>query len=795
MPFCPSFSGRRAGLPLRLTCAAGLALALLAPQAPARAQEPIAVRGRVLDPTGQPVPQATVEIVHGQSTDSAADGGFALLAFSGAPTLRVSCPGYQAKEIALDAGRPLDALTVTLDPAVRLSDAIVVQAVRAGAATPVTKTDLERSDIERLDYGQEMPFALQSTPAATNYSETGLGAGYSYFYLRGIQQTRINMTLDGAPLNDPEESAVYFANFGDFASALESIQIQRGVGTSTLGSASYGGSINFASVDLKDTEEVSGRLEAGSFGTERGSLAWQSGRLGDAGLAFTLRGSVQSTDGFRDRSGVDQRALYVGASRQGESSFFKLFGFTAHEKTRLAFLATDRDTLEHDLRANPMQPEERDSFGQDFLQAQYTRMLGSATTVSAQGYYNGAQGWFALWDDPASKHELQRYAIDGYFTGGIVNVSTARGPLDLTWGAHASTFARDHFLDVARGERAGERLYSNTGHKTEINSFVKASYGFSRWQLYGDAQVRRATFRYDGALDLGPISWTFFSPKVGVRFAPHENLTLYAALGRAGREPTRNDLLAGEDDVTVPHDLRAVKPERVTDAEVGGEWRRATVRVGVDVYAMEFRDEIALAGKLSDIGLPLRANVDRSHRRGIELDAEWRPVRSIRARLTANLSRNRIAAWTQFYDVYDAEGNFAGQETRVHRDVEPLLTPTVIVNPSLSWQARDGLELALQGRYVGRSWLDNTNTRGLETPSFFHLDVMAAAELGRWISFGEPRLRLQVNNVFDNRRIWPSGYSYLYLQQEASGASMLTGIPYFYPQATRSFFVALEFRH
>ncbi len=759
------------------------------------AQEPIAVAGRVLDRTGQAVVQATVEIVHGQRTTSAADGSFALLAFSGTPTLRVTCPGYQTAEQALDVSTRLDALEVTLDPAVRLSDAIVVQAVRADAATPVTKTDLDRPEIARLNYGQEMPFVLQSTPSATNYSETGLGAGYSYFYLRGIQQTRINMTLDGAPLNDPEESAVYFANFGDFASALESIQIQRGVGTSTLGSASYGGSINFASVDLEDTSEVSGRLEAGSFGTERGTLAWQSGKLGASGIALTVRGSVQSTDGFRDHSGVDQRALYFGASRQGESSFFKLFGFTAHEKTQLAFLATDKDTLEHDLRANPMQPEERDSFGQDFLQAQYTRLLSAKTTVSAQGYYNGARGWFALWDDPATKHELQRYSIDGYFTGGIVSVSTARGPLDLTWGAHASTFARDHFLDVARGERAGDRLYTNTGHKTEANSFVKASYGFDKWQLYGDAQVRRATFRYDGALDLGPISWTFFSPKIGARFAPRENLTLYAALGRAGREPTRNDLLAGEDDVTVPHDLHAVKPERVTDAELGGEWRSATLRIGFDVYAMEFRDEIALAGKLSDIGLPLRANVDRSSRRGIELDAEWQPSKTLRARLTANLSRNRIDSWTQFYDVYDAAGNFAGQETRVHRDVEPLLTPTAIVNPSLTWQARPFLDLSLQGRYVGRSWLDNTNTHGLETPSFFHLDLSAAADLRRWISFGEPRLRLQVNNLLDNDRIWPSGYSYLYFQQESSGASALAGIPYFYPQATRSFFLSLEFRH
>ncbi len=772
-----------------------LGAAVCAAHAPAAAQVPSPVRGHVVDGTGQPLPQATVEIVHGARATSDASGAFEVVAFSAAPSLRVSCPGYQTVTRVLDLAALPGDVRVALDPSVRLTDEIVVQAVRADTATPVTKTDLDQPAIAARNYGQEMPYLIDRTPSMSNYSESGLGAGYSYFYLRGVQQTRINMTLDGAPLNDPEESAVYFANFGDFASALESIQIQRGVGTSTVGSSSYGGSINFASADLGEKPEISARVEAGSFGTEKGTVALQSGRTTLDGFAFYLRGSLQTTDGFREHSGVDQRALYFGASRQGESSFFKLFGFSAHEKTHLAFLATDKDVLEQNLRFNPMQPQETDSFGQDFLQMQYTKLFGTSTTVSAQAYYNGAQGWFALWDDPATHHELQRYAIDGYFTGGIVSVNATRGPLDLTWGAHASTFARDHFLDVARGERAGERLYSNTGHKSEANSFVKFSYALPKWLLYGDAQVRHAEFRYDGTIDLGPVSWTFFSPKLGARVALRPDLTVYGAIGRAEREPTRNDLLAGEDDATVVHDLRAVKPERVTDYELGSEWRRGAFSVALNLYAMEFRDEIALTGELSEIGLPLRRNADRSFRRGVELDAGWRPTSAWNFRLTANVSHNRITAWTQFYDVYGADGGFVGQESRVLRNVEPLLTPTVIVNPSLEWQASSWMTLALQGRYVGRSWLDNTNAQGFDTPSFFQLDLATSAELRRWISFGEPRIRLQVNNALDNKRIWPSGYSYLFLQEDGAGARSLQGVPSYYPQATRSFFVALEFRH
>lgn len=696
--------------------------------------------------------------------------------------------GLSAVGFAQDAAPPADGES---KPAVRLTDEIVVQAVRAESATPVTKTDLDKAAIAAANYGQEMPFLLNRTPSVTNYSESGIGAGYAYFYLRGIQQTRINMTLDGAPLNDPEESAVYFANFGDFASALESVQIQRGVGTSTVGSASYGGSINFASADLKNEPEISARLEAGSYGTEKGTFAVQSGRLGGSGIALYARGSLQTTDGFREHSGLDQRALYFGASRQGETSFFKLFGFAAHEKTHLAFIATDQDVLEHHLRFNPMQPEETDSFEQDFLQMQYTRMVGSKTTVSAQGYYNGAYGWFDLWADPLAKTELQRYSIDGYFVGGIVSVNSTQGPFDLTWGAHASTFARDHFLDIV----GGDRQYTNSGHKKDINSFAKLTYALPKWNLYADAQVRHADFHYDGSLDLGSVSWTFFNPKLGARYALSDAVSVYGALGRAEREPSRNDLLAGEDNATVFHDLGGVRPERVIDYELGSDWRGKRAALSVNLYAMEFRDEIALTGELSDIGLPLRRNVGRSFRRGLEIDARYAPARSLRLALTANLSRNRIHEWTQFYDVYAADGSYAGQESRVLRDVEPLLTPAVVVNPSLDWQAAPWLDLTLQGRYSGRSWLDNTNAGGFETPAFFNLDLAVAVELERWLSIGEPRLRVRVNNVLNNERIWPSGYSYLFFQRDAAGAEAIQGTPSYYPQATRSVFVALEFRH
>jgi iron complex outermembrane receptor protein len=253
-------------------------------------------------------------------------------------------------------------------------------------------------------------------------------------------------------------------------------------------------------------------------------------------------------------------------------------------------------------------------------------------------------------------------------------------------------------------------------------------------------------------------------------------------------------MLSGQDDASIPYDLTAVRPERALDVEAGAEYRSPRLAVRANAYAMEFRNEIALSGELSEIGLPLRRNVARSHRRGLELEMTWQPWTPLRLTTAASLSRNRIAEWTQFYDVYDAEGSYLESVSRVHRDVSPLLTPTLVLNQGVEWTPSPALGLGIRGRYVSKAYLDNTNQDALTTPSFFSLEASASLGLSRWIEAGDPRIRVQVNNLLDNRRIWPSGYSYLSFTRDASGAETLAGIPYYYPQATRSVFVTLEIK-
>jgi iron complex outermembrane receptor protein len=755
------------------------------------AQTAVDVTGTVRDETGRPLAGvAVVEEGSGSGPRAQTDenGAFRLTLGPGTHVLRANGAGRATvrENVTIAADADAAVVEIAMGPAYRVSEDVVVQALRADAKAPVTKTDLDRQELARIDHGQEIPFLLKETPSITQYSETGIGAGYAYFYLRGIQQTRLNLTLDGVPLNEAEDSTLYFTDFEGLAASLDSIQIQRGVGTSSVGSASFGGAVNFESVALADAPSASALLGGGSFGTWRANVAGETGRLGP-GWALYARALFAGTDGFRDHSGVTPHTVFFGARQQGDKSFFKLFGFSGREKTELAFLAVEKDLLEQDLRQNPLSPNEKDAFGQDFVQAQWTRVLGDSSTLALQGYYNGAQGFYRLYSD-AEQTDLRQYDLDWRFIGAFATFNHERGRFGLTAGLHLNDFDSEH----AREPVDGPRDYSNQGHKNDASAFLKAHYDAGRVRLFGDAQVRHPWFRYEGDLDIGSVSWTFWNPKVGARFTIDPTWSVYASLGRTTREPTRGDMFTGEDNPTVVYDLHAVKPERVTDLEAGVEYQARRFQVKANLYAMEFRNEIALTGELSDIGQPLRRNVDESYRRGFELEARYQPTPSLRVTASANANASRIATWNQAIDVYDAEGNWTGSEVVPYHDVRPLLTPAFVGNLGADWSPNPVLTVGLSGRYVDTAYLDNTGNAATTTPDFWNLDGSLSLSFARWIRSGEPRLRVQVNNVFGNDHQWPSGYSYLFFSGRADGGRDLVATPYYYPLATRSVFVSLD---
>ena len=745
------------------------------------------VHGMVTDRGGSAVVGAVISVDQLEMTETDSDGAFAVRLESGRRMIRAEHPSYRAADHVLLVTGDISGLRFELSPPMSVSDSITVTAIRAGELAPVTRTDLDSEQIETLSYGQDVPKLVQYTPSVTWYSDSGIGSNYSYLSLRGIQQTRINMTFDGAPLNDPAEHALYFNNFHDFTRAVDSVQIQRGVGTSTVGAPSYGGSINFASVPMSQFSGGDAGIAFGSYDTVRATAGYQSGYSAN-GFSFSGRVSYATTDGYRDNSGSEHTTFFVNGQWQGKNSSLKLVTFFGNEQSQLAWLAVDPETLAENPRYNPLTEQDRDDFGQNFAQLQYTLAAGDRTTLVAQLYYNGADGVFRLWDDPVAQGALLDFGIEQYFIGAMATVLHTTDRLALSGGVHVNDFSGDHTLDIE-----GDRIYVNTGFKQTANAFAKAEYTLGPWILFADAQLRWAEFSYEGAVDLGSVDWNFFDPKVGVRWLVSPNLSVYTSLGQAHREPARLDLLAGEDDASVPHDLEAVKPERVVDFELGVDYNTPRLALQTNFYWMDFHDEIALTGELSDIGLPLRRNVDSSYRRGLEVDLRWIFARDWTLTNSSTFSHNRIDEWTQYFDVFDSEFNWIGSEPVTFSDVPPLLTPEIIINQGVEWTPGAwGLEVI--GRYVDLSHLDNTGNDAFVAPAYFNLDFRASIVLNRLRWLGNPKITLFVNNLLDKANQYPSGYSWQYITRDAGGDSTFGGIPYYYPLATRNFIVTLDFK-
>lgn len=666
------------------------------------------------------------------------------------------------------------------------SETMDVGAIRAEEEVPVTKTDIGREEIEKRYHGQDVPLLMRDAPSISAWAESGVGgAGYSYISLRGIGATRINFTLDGVPLADSEDMGTYFVDFPDLARSLESIQIQRGVGTSTFGSASFGGSVNLESIDLSQDDHVEATLGLGSYGNRQATVGYQSGAL-PGGLAFYTRLSYLENEGFRVNSATRQRNLFFSGTKQLGDAQLKLTGFSGHEKQQLSFYATDEDKLDTDLRFNPLSPEERDSFGYDLAQLQYIRALGSDSDMTASVYYQRGYGWYRLYDaddfDESTPQVLRQYGLDGMLLGSILTYEQRAGAVTTNYGLHVNRFQRDHTRDDLL---ESSRDYANYGVKGEANAFAKIQYDTGRWNLYGDAQLRHATFDYQGDVDVESVDWTFFNPKIGARYALSTRASVYASAGMSRREPTRNDLFQGADNVSPESapDLGAVRPERVIDLEAGWRHRTAALELEATVYAMEFRNEIASTGELSENGLLLRRNVDRSHRRGIELDAAWQVTPLLRAKTTASFSHNRIAAWTQYFDLFDLGGNYTGSRPVQYENVQPLLTPAVLLTQSVDYAPNSRFTTNATARYAGRSYLDNTNDAAFDAPAFFLIDARASYAVTSWA-----RVTLQVNNLLDADRVYPSGYSYRFFSDGVN-----SGTAYYYPQAGRNAVVLMDF--
>jgi iron complex outermembrane recepter protein len=653
-----------------------------------------------------------------------------------------------AAPVALSAQRSDTIRTGRDTTAPHTLEAVTVAAIRAREDAAVSAKVLSGAELQRRSFGQDVPLVLQGTPSLTSYSETGNYWGYSYIRMRGIDQSRINLTLDGIPLNDPEDQVLYFTDFPDLTNSIGSIQIQRGVGTSAPGTASYGGSINFQTVPVASTRRAGElQLQGGSFGSSRASAEYASG-LTSNGLAMYGRLSALQSTGYRRHSGAEGRSGFLSGAYVGKRDILKFTALAGLFADTLAYVGASASELARDRRFNPLRSDEVDRFGEQVAALSYTRDLGSGGSASATAYRISASGNYDVCisrcDQPQA--DLWNFHLD-FAWYGVTSVWTfERDGVRLSAGVNANTYARDHYA-YARPDLV-QQLYFNTGHKDDASAFAKLAYDVGALTLFGDVQGRRAEFRYtpdpNASIPPSAISWTFLNPKVGATLRLTPALSAYTSFGVNSREPARNDMFAGFDNLDTSNvafvgPLGRVRPERAHDLEAGVRYRGRTWSVDADAFAMAFRNEILPVGKLSYIGTPLRTNVRASQRRGVEVDLGAQPLDRFRVGVTATAMRARIADYTD-----DETG-------QAYHDVEPLLTPRFLSSQRATLDLTSQLSVTIASRYSSRAQLTNTGDATLVLPSYSTAD--ATVDWNR----GPHGLSLYVNNLANTQR-YASGH-------------------------------------
>jgi iron complex outermembrane receptor protein len=613
--------------------------------------------------------------------------------------------------------------TIARADTARRIEGVLVQAIRAGEQAPIAQKVIGRAQITARHFGQDVPMLLMNAaPSLVAHTETGTQWGYSYLRLRGLDQTRINITIDGVPLNDMEDQVLYFANFADLMSNVHSVQVQRGVGTSSAGTASYAGSINFETTPIAQQGRSGDvQLQLGSFGARRMSVGFNSGLTGSRFAAYG-RVSALQTNGYRDHSGVLGRSAFVGAGWFGDRHTLKLTTLVGLLADTLSYVGATKAQLEQNWRFNPLAPDERDRFGQQMVSLAYTRALANGGTWSTTVYRNSASGNYDYFELP----DRYRFNLAHWWYGTTSAYNVERGAAQLHAGINANVYERAHRGYV----QPTTELYDNSGHKQDASGFAKLSYDVGRVRWFGDVQTRWARFRYEPSESAGieerSIDWLFVNPKGGATLTLGRGVSAFASYGITNREPARNDLFAGDDDLNADNvaaygDFTRVKPERLHDTELGLTVKRATLDVAANLYSMDFRNDIARIGAPTASGSILRRNVGSSFRRGLELDVTYRGLRHVVFAGNATWSTNRIRQFTD-----SSRGTPV-----VRRNVEPMLTPRFISTHRVEIAPASRVSLSLEGRYQSRAFLDNTSSPDRVLPDYYVVDATANVRVAR----------------------------------------------------------------
>jgi iron complex outermembrane receptor protein len=767
-----------------------------------------AVTGKVVDERTSLLAGATVMLNNQTTIADKMENFLSASHQKGIYTLKVTCIGFKDHEEKVSIVKNELMVTVTLRSLAFFLAPLEVKSIRANAKAPFAKTNLGKEEIAKLNLGQDLPFILNQTPSVVVNADAGNGVGYTAIRIRGTDATRINVTLNGIPYNDAESQGTFFVDLPDFTSSVNSIQVQRGVGTSSNGTGAFGATINLSTNEFN--EKAYGELNNsyGSFNTWKNTVKAGTGLI-DGHFTVDARLSQVKSDGYIQRASSDMQSFYFSAAYLNKKSSLRLNVFSGKEKTYQAWNGVPEYLLNTDRTYNSSGTEkagtpydnETDNFRQTHYQLFFNTALSNTWDFNTAvfltkglGYYENFKGnaKYSSYGLPnvvvgtttITRTDLIRQQwLDNNLYGQILSFQHKKVNNIFTIGGGWNSFDNEHYGNVIWAKNGGVNVdykyYDQPAKKTDANIYAKLQQQLNNnLSFFADVQYRYVAHKMNGFRDNPTLiidrKFNFVNPKLGLTYSKN-NWQAFASYAMANKEPNRDDFEAGIS--TQP------KKETLHDFELGIEKKTSNYSFGATVYYMLYKDQLVLTGKVNDVGAYTRTNVDNSYRAGIELQGSYVFAEWVNAAGNIAFSNNKIKSFTEYVDDYDNGGQIA----ILHNKTNIAFSPATVASIGLNFKPIKNAELSFLGKYVDKQFLDNAQSVGRMLADFYTQDIRASYTIKNKL-FKEWNIIGQVNNVF-NKKYEPNGYTFSYV-----AGGQFTTENFYFPMAGTNFMVALNIK-
>ncbi|WP_336129680.1 TonB-dependent receptor [Mesoflavibacter sp. CH_XMU1422-2] len=675
-------------------------------------------------------------------------------------------------------------------------DEVLVKAVRVDADSPITHSNVSKAEIEKRNLGQDVPILLNYLPSVVTTSDAGAGIGYTGIRVRGTDATRVNVTINGIPYNDPESQGTFWVNLGDIASSTESIQLQRGVGTSTNGSGAFGASLNL----LTDvfSEEASAEISNsfGSFNTRKHTVKLSTGLLNDH-FEFSGRLSKIDSDGYIDRAFTDLKSYFLQGIYKDENTLIKALTFGNVERTYQAWYGLTKEELEEDRRQNPYTYDnETDNYWQDHYQLHWNQRYNNNWSTNLGLNYTKGKGYFEQYKEEEAAADFSnlieddsdvivRRWLDSDFYVLNANVVYKKEALEVISGISYSSFTNDHFgeviwgSDLAPNTQIRDRYYDGDATKNDFSVFSKATFKLApKFTGFVDLQGRFVSYKTNGInSDLNEFvtnaDFSFFNPKLGLTYKSSEKNSYYVSYARANREPNRDDFKAG-----------VTENETLNDIELGWRYANNKVNVNTNLYYMFYQNQLVLTGELDDVGSPIRATSGESYRLGLEVDANIAFNSKFSTSLNVAVSQNKNQDFTTSLD-----GEFVNLG-----DTNISFSPELVIGNAINFMPTKNLQISFLSKYVGEQYMGNIDSENSKLDSYFVNDLNVNYQIKPNKLFKSIVFSGLVNNVFNKKYVSNGFYGTYDDTWSVPGQTTTLDYAGYYPQATINFLLGMTLK-